>query len=75
MNTILGYFEQVFGMKLDDDMLNELTIDTPCGQDCKSAIDAGKAMVDHAVAAFGYDERAQSIVGVTIEIIQCYVHG
>lgn len=50
---VAQYFETKMGRALGEASFAELDVDTPCGQDCVKAIDAGAAFLEHVRAAVG----------------------
>lgn len=76
--NIYNYFALMFGVSPDEHSLENLPIDSPCGADCKRAIDAGVALLAEHDNAFGVDaqdshwDNRNAIVRDVNAIIACY---
>lgn len=53
MKTIYEYYVKAFDSEPQDETLQELPIESGCGEDCKKAIDAGVELAKHEKAAHG----------------------
>lgn len=66
-----------------DDILAEMPIDSPCGMDCKMAIDAAVGLVNHVQRAYGDADTGhpkshkfhESILNAAVEVCVCYIRG
>jgi hypothetical protein len=86
--SIENYFDaQIQGPMLNDDMREDMAsmpLHSPCGQDCKLAIDACALLLAHSRAAYGdywakdFHPKADAqalIIAHCIDIILCYICG
>jgi hypothetical protein len=70
--SVWDYFKEHLGQGPDDDLLN-LPLDTNCGSDCREAIDAAKAFMQHLKNADGESLASREIVCEQTERI-CMVY-
>lgn len=74
--NVYDLFVQLLGSAPSDQTLRELPVDSACGQDCASAISAGKLLLDHAYAAAGRDSAAsRQVISAVEEIVLVYYRG
>jgi hypothetical protein len=78
--NIYEYFNSKLGTPPSDESLKELPVDSVCGAECKSAIDAGAALIQHLRSAFGRgdersEDRAHDIFYTVDSIVECYWRG
>jgi hypothetical protein len=61
----------------EGDILAEVPLDSPCGADCKTVIDAAVLMSDRVRAAFGDDMRPhnRNILDAAVDVICCFIRG
>jgi hypothetical protein len=78
MQSVFAYFVATLGQDPrcaeDIDMLHNTPIDSPCGGDCKRAIDAAKALIDVASNATGKRHRA-TIIDIADDTIETLIFG
>jgi hypothetical protein len=90
--TVAAYFFAKFGEHLETNAESdpghpaspahpEFTIETGCGEDCRMAIDAAVALIDHIKTAFG-EERPDLVAAIVDSapksvrgVVRCYVYG
>jgi hypothetical protein len=76
--NIYEYFTEKMGHNPADDSLKELPVESPCGADCKAAIDAGAALLHHVHNAFVFGDvelGQQRVISTVNCIIECYWRG
>lgn len=71
--TIYEYFTNAFGWEPEDETLRELPVDSPCGADCKNAIDTGVAFAKHTKQA--YPETVDAVAQLAYETVEVYWRG
>ena len=72
---VYEYFEHKLGVAPRTAELKTMPLDSPCGDDCKTAIDAAHRFMRSCAAAFG-EQRAQEMVVEQInEVVECFVFG
>lgn len=75
------YFDGVLGEDLDTDTdgqgyLEDFPISSPCGQDCRHAIDAAHRMLHYVRGAFGRGSKEEAaVVAACRATVLCYMHG
>ena len=79
-HNVFDYFAQAFGTPLatvafEVQAFKDLPLDSPCGEECKHAIDAGKALFNHVCAAFGRRKMAEEAIDITRAIVAFYLFG
>jgi hypothetical protein len=65
------------------DILEEMSIDSPCGLSCKQAIDAAVQLCNHISLAYGPEGTAHPIgprlyvntIEAAVEVAVCYIRG
>jgi len=73
---VAEYIQAKFDAESKDDSLAELSIDSPCGQQCKSAIDAAGQLLTHIHAAIGTEViEAAWVIEATDTVCQVYWRG
>lgn len=77
---IYQYFIERLGQMPEDGTLADLPIDTPCGEDCKRAIDRARAMIESVADAFGTTddfalEANREIISIAQEIVTTFWRG
>lgn len=55
--SVEDYFIVKLGEAPTDESLKELMLDTACGEDCRKAIDAASALIEHIRATLGPDGK------------------
>ena len=73
--NIYDYFKQQLGVAPDDDTLQQLSVDSVCGEDCKKAIDAAHALRHHLSMAYANHEDQQRLTEMADHIITTYWRG
>lgn len=88
--NVREYFQDKFPAHffgLDEDLgqgdtygsiLAEMPLDSPCGDDCRSAIDAAAALVDVIKQAYGeydYPEYINQVLNSTVNTAICFIRG
>lgn len=85
--TVAAYFELVLSRPLADPQRRDpphvanpshpsFHIETGCGVECKAAIDACAAFVEHVRAAFGEETiEEEEIITNCTAVVLCYVYG
>ena len=59
---IYAYFVEMFGIPPDDETLRKLPLDSACGDDCRTAIDAAKALYNALRRAKGDDADELDVI-------------
>lgn len=81
MNVFQYFQTQISSNRLDDcgeenDGWSNIPLDSPCGEDCKSAIDAAHTMIESVRKAFGEDSSCETdLIDMTIEVLNCFIFG
>lgn len=74
MSHIYAYYAFQLGVCPEDETLRELPVDSPCGEDCKKAIDAAEELLTHMGAA-GCSEHRAAVLAAVFEIVEIYWRG
>lgn len=82
MTTVRDYFEaafpgHVYEAERDAEDLSSMPLNSPCGADCRKAIDAANALAEHVRAAFGQHrpQRIRAIADAAVDVCGCYICG
>lgn len=61
----------------DADILEEMPLDSNCGDSCREAIDAASKMIGHVREAFGDDkpDHIQNILLAVVDTCGCFIRG
>lgn len=70
MTNVYDYFTHNFGEYPCDETLTDLPIDSPCGQDCKIAIDCAVLLLDLIDSSL-----RDSVVAIANESVQIFWRG
>lgn len=74
--NVAEYFQAKFEAEPRDGTLADLPIESPCGQQCKAAIDAGQALLTHIHAAIGTETIESAwVIEATDVVCQVYWRG
>ncbi|WP_233854163.1 hypothetical protein [Paraburkholderia sp. HD33-4] len=77
MNVHEYFVEKLGRDPMDDLMGDEMPVDSPCGADCASAIDAAAALVTHLRQGFGndYPFLVDNVIFAANRVCQVYIYG
>jgi hypothetical protein len=77
--NVAQYFREKVDAQFDDPNgdFASIPLDSPCGEDCKSAIDAASSMIIHLGDVFGKqaEPRIEQIQEITEDLVGCYICG
>lgn len=78
--NVRQYFEQTFPGYPDAESkkdLESMPLDSPCGDDCRVAIDAGSILAQRVRMAYGHSRPAyiSNIADVVVDVCGCYIRG